>query len=437
MLTAGKGEEEDSDDEGEEEKKNADSEGEDDNNSDDDGMDIDKETEDAHVRLEKSVENEKKKAREQKKSSSARQARGKIAKFAQPIFTMFESYEKSMPTDEYGVSIEDLRLAEMESEAAGALLSAKSTAEQLLKSASGGSKNIALAQEDSAGTDANEMPWKIVSSQVRLQFTCDFKNVPLSGRADMRALKTVVGRLNPLKLCLLRGSEQDIESTAQQVSGTQMQSQMAMEVHTSANGDVVTIRALPDRISLSIPPELMPASTFEIKGNDDAVAVIGGVPPPPCLVSAVKGTVEEVKNESGLRRVRLRDGGAAEDSVLAEDVEVAEDTLPDEFGVKTAEPVCGEGANLDLVSVKEPVAVSVGEVSLSGLKQAFEAEGLSVESVTATNDDGSMGVTLVLDGQVTIRMDDGINSIFIEGAPVASYWKARKIIYQRFAFLMC
>ena len=142
-------------------------------------MDIDKETEDAHVRLEKSVENEKKKAREQKKSSSARQARGKIAKFAQPIFTMFESYEKSMPTDEYGVSIEDLRLAEMESEAAGALLSAKSTAEQLLKSASGGSKNIALAQEDSAGTDANEMPWKIVSSQVRLQFTCDFKNVPL------------------------------------------------------------------------------------------------------------------------------------------------------------------------------------------------------------------------------------------------------------------
>lgn len=442
MLTAGKGEEEDSDDEGDEEKEKEEDANEDGDESDENDMDVDEGTEDAHIRLEKRIEKEKKKDKERKKSSSARQARGKIAKFAQPIFTMFESYEKTLSADEYGVSIEDLQLAEMESDAAGALVSAKSAAEQMLKNASGGGKNLALVQDDSTGADTNEMPWKIVSSKVRLQFTCDFKNIPLSGRADVRALKTVISRLDPLKLCLLRGSEDDMDSTMQQISGTQTQSQTTLEVHAPANGDAVAIRALPDRINLTIPPDLMPSSMFEIKGDDDAAGAVGGAPPPPCLVSAVAGSVEEVKNEHGLRRVRLRDRGTAdaEPAGAKKDDEAtveAEETLPDEFGVKTMEPVCGEGASLNLASAREPVAVSVGEVSLSGLKQAFEAEGLSVESVTATNSDGGMGIALVLDGQVTVRMDDVVNGLFIEGAPVSAYWRARKIIYQRFAFLMC
>lgn len=441
MLTAGKGEEEDSDDEGDEDKEKEGDDHEDGDESDENDMDVEDETEDAHIRLEK--KKEKRKDKERKKSSSARQARGKIAKFAQPIFTMFESYEKTLPADEYGVSIEDLRLAEMESEAAGALVSAKGAAEQLLKAASGAGKG---GQEDTSGADANEQPWKIVSSKVRLQFTCDFKSTPLSGRADVRAVKTVVSRLSPLKLCLLRGSADEIDSTVQQIAGTQTQSLTEMEVHAPANDEVVSIRALPDRINLTIPPDLMPSSMFEIKGDADAFGAVGGAPPPPCLVSAVGGTVEEVKNEHGLRRVRLRDRGAVDEDAAAEKKKEAEedppaeaeDALPDEFGVKTMEPVCGEGASLDLASAQEPVAVSVGEVSLSSLKTAFEAEGLSVESVTSTNSDGGIGIALVLNGQVTVRVDaDGVNGLFIEGAPVEAYWKARKIIYQRFAFLMC
>ena len=80
--------------------------------------------------------------------------------------------------------------------------------------------------------------------------------------------------------------------------------------------------------------------------------------------------------------------------------------------------------------------MSVGEVSLSSLKRAFEEAGLSVESSTITCSDGSFQIVLLIDNQVSVRKDGEGNNLLIEGAPVAAYWAVRKIIYSRFAFLM-
>jgi hypothetical protein len=307
------------------------------------------------------------------------------------------------------------------------------------KNSAGGGGTDASMGGNGTDMNGNEQPWKIVSSLVKLQFTCDFKNVPLSGRADLRAVKAVVSQLNPLNLCLLRGSETDMEATAQAVRGQDRQ------VSAPGNGESVAVRALPDRISLTIPPELMPPAMYEISDGDGDTTGLGGEGggpvAPPCLVSAVKGAVEEVSNKNGLRRVRLAapaDEGGEKEEEEEEETALLNQGYPDEFGVKTAEPVCGPGATLDLQSAREPVAVSVGEVSLSSLKASFERAGLQVESVTAKRADGGMSVVLVLDGQVTVRLDDdGVNGLLIEGAPVPAYWQARKIVYSRFAFLMC
>ena len=165
--------------------------------------------------------------------------------------------------------------------------------------------------------------------------------------------------------------------------------------------------------------------------------------------------MEEVKNENGLRRVRLSDRGIDEEkgeeaAVAAaapageegkvdgeEEAEEEEDYFPDVLKYKTMPAAGGPEAQLSLADAHEDVAVSVGEVSLSSLKASFEEAGLTVESSTVTNDDGSIQIVLVIDGQVMVRKEDGDgNNLLVEGAPVAAYWAVRKIIYSRFAFLM-
>jgi hypothetical protein len=119
LLTAVKGTEEDSDDDDNDDKGGADLGDEDED--DDDDMDVEGGGggSNSNTTTAKKVRQERLKEKERRKNNTARQSRSKIAKFAQPIFTMFESYEKTQSTvvgavdAEYGVGLDDLRLAEM------------------------------------------------------------------------------------------------------------------------------------------------------------------------------------------------------------------------------------------------------------------------------------------------------------------------------------
>ena len=101
------------------------------------------------------------------------------------------------------------------------------------------------------------------------------------------------------------------------------------------------------------------------------------------------------------------------------------------------------------------IVLSAGEVSLNELKVALEKEGqMHVELQTISSHDGSILTLLLCDSQVIIRKNpkihrysstankhgrssthEGMNDFLIEGPPVAAYWKAREILYSKFAFL--
>ena len=41
-------------------------------------------------------------------------------------------------------------------------------------------------------TQDSDAPWKLVGVKSKVQFTCGLKEVPVSGRADFKAIKTVI-----------------------------------------------------------------------------------------------------------------------------------------------------------------------------------------------------------------------------------------------------
>jgi hypothetical protein len=56
-----------------------------------------------------------------------------------------------------------------------------------------------IEQADAADVDN---PWKLVAVRTRVQFTCGLKDVGMSGRADFKAIKTVIRYL----ICLIVSS---------------------------------------------------------------------------------------------------------------------------------------------------------------------------------------------------------------------------------------
>ena len=50
------------------------------------------------------------------------------------------------------------------------------------------------------------LPLKTVSVPMRVQFTCEFKEISgISGRADIKAMKAIAAKVNPARLIILRG----------------------------------------------------------------------------------------------------------------------------------------------------------------------------------------------------------------------------------------
>jgi hypothetical protein len=47
-----------------------------------------------------------------------------------------------------------------------------------------------------------------------VQFTCGFKDVPLAGRADFKAIKTMISKVAPVRVVALRGREADCLAVA-------------------------------------------------------------------------------------------------------------------------------------------------------------------------------------------------------------------------------
>ena len=369
----------------------------------------------------------------------------RIAKFAQPLFPLFNTLERVWAEDEYGAAVDDMNLRVDED------VAAPTTGAPALPRAP------VVAPTASAKDDQDPetlLPFKIMSSRIKVQFTCAFKVTSMSGRADIRAVKALTARVQPSRVVVLRGRSQDCDAVAQQLGTLSTTAPKASLVGTAntgattctsfapANFETVRFTVRTDRVNLLIPSALLPASMKELHRSNASLEVSGSGS---CTLSSVSGIAQEQAIASsnaasasgfGWRKVRLITSNTESNTENTAVVVAEEEDVPtaDEFGFATAVGGINAAKCIEPIPQRHNVTVSVGEVSFNALKAALLQAGIATESVTATSADGQVGTMLVCEQQVMIKRA-AENDFVVEGPPVAVYWAVRKVLYAHFAFL--
>ena len=267
-----------------------------------------------------------------------------------------------------------------------------------------------------------------------MQFTCDFKILTAyNGRADVKAIKTLINQVSPKRLVVLRGGAADVKMVSE-IREANIQSKDRLFFVPKANTSV-SFEERSDRIRLHIPQSLLPTTMQQVRStsgaNNCSVFTINGIslhssfslhncihtlkysgmvePKAPITLSQTAPPEAEAEGAEGDIEIHQED----EDDDPEESLEVALKT-PDVRGQLVFDGV-GIGA------------ISVGEVQLKSLKEALESAGMAVEYKL-----GITGSMLVCTNQVVIRKD-GENDFVIEGPPNIAYYEARKILYAQFA----
>lgn len=253
------------------------------------------------------------------------------------------------------------------------------------------------------------VPTKLVSSSLRVQFTCEFKELNLSGRADFKALKTVISKVTPARLLILRGNDADCSSllTYAKASG--------IEGFAPRNRSTVSFEVHSEKLRVQIPQSLMPSSMRPVRLFSSAANALVDTK---CSVTAISGLLEESKSlvQEGTRLVKYQ--GEQENEHIDEESKLEhmhEATTTREQKLNLRDGCIG--------------VVSVGEVTLNSLGQLIGASGTSVEFRI-----DSQGAVLVCGEQVLIRKEN-LSDFAIEGPPVPAFYEARKALYQQFAFV--
>ena len=388
------------------------------------GMDIEKSATNDESLKRHSLGQEQVMKEKTKRVKTQKQA-AKIAKFAAPLFPMFETNEKAWVTDEYGVSLSDLNIRKEDPSSAVNMGNFTSNL-KTLQSIQNSDPLVSSSEE------FEDMPFKIVSHDAKVQFTCDFKIVLMNSRADIRAIKTVVSKLTPARVVVLRGKTNDCEAVINAITN----SSQNVDVSAPENNQSISFEVRTDRVNLMIPSMLLPTSMKEIKASasvDEGSSMNNSL-----MLSTIKGQAVETASSGleGVRKVKLTKTVAVDEPETSTDyVEEGlenEEDIPNEFGFRATEK---EDPDADIaIQNDNGITLSVGEVGLNSLKSAIIDAGIKVESITTTSKDGEVSTILVCDKQVIIRKEND-NDFMIEGPPVPAYWKTRTILYSHFAFL--
>ena len=272
-----------------------------------------------------------------------------------------------------------------------------------------------------------EIPWKLVPAKLRVQFTCEFRELNLSARADLKAIKTLTTKVSPTRLVVLRGSAADCEAVLDFAKGS------GIEAHAPANNVCVSFQVLSEKLKVQIPQNLLPGSMKALRVFSAASA---GLSDTKCSVSTLGGHVLEARSSAGQEGTRLvkYQGAAAESTELVGSTQSVHVVEGDEDAAEMAVDGTPAGTTdcLDEVLTLRDTnigVVSVGEVTLSSLRQLIETTGTPVEFRLS-----GVGGILVCDGQVVISKDAN-NEFVLEGPPVPAFYVARKALYQQFAFV--
>lgn len=271
-----------------------------------------------------------------------------------------------------------------------------------------------------------------------MQFTCDFKLAPANnGRADVKAIKTLVNQVSPKRLVVLRGGAADVKMVSEIREANSHDKDrhfFVPKINTTISFD-----GRCDRIRLLIPQSLLPSTIKQVRAPSGSSY---------CSVFTISGTSTHSSYSLHDCAHTLKYSGTAEPkpsiastqslpTVLRSDetegdIEIYpvedDEEADDSFRVDLDAPNHPEREKGQLIFDGLGMGtISVGEVQLKTLKEALESAGMSVEYRLGTS--GSM---LVCANQVVIRKD-GENDFVIEGPANIAYYEARKILYAQFA----
>lgn len=271
---------------------------------------------------------------------------------------------------------------------------------------------------------AEAVPTKLVATSMRVQFTCEFRELNLSGAADLKALKMVVSRMTPARMVVVRGSEADCSSLLSHARTNHI------EGHAPSQRGAVVFEVHSEKLRVQVPQGLLPAAMRPIRVYQTAV---GGLADTKCSVAALRGLLEEsrIAGEEGTRLIKYQ-GVPNVDVTAVTAAGGTEEEAPDSTA-QAKDPA--EADELPVMEQKVVLSdscigvVSVGEVTLNSLKQLIEATGTQVE-----NRIDSRGALLVCGDQVIVRKER-LGDFAIEGPPVPAFYEARRALYQQFAFV--
>lgn len=249
-----------------------------------------------------------------------------------------------------------------------------------------------------------QIPHKLQHSAQKMQFTCEIltQSVP-TGRMDFKAFKALLTRVTPNKLLVIKGAEEDFSSVMAHCKTN------GIECYAPQNRHSVTFSMHADHLQIHIPHHLLPK--HYAKFTKSATSSLAG----DCTVYSLQGEVMltaqswSAGSQEGSRLLRYQ-------GVKGVENEQEDDNEQDLFK--------------QLLQLEEERlgAVSVGEVTLNQLKQAYEAIGMKAEFHI-----GSQGGVLMINDQVILRKEN--NNFVIEGPPIKTYYDVRRVLYQQCAFL--
>lgn len=384
-----------------------------------------------------------------------------IAKFLNSNFVMFESkVPVIVKMDEYGMSNDDLVFRDIQSTESRYAIRDRGQLKQRLtqqQNALGGSSagimaDVASEGNTEGGVGMNSQkkagavsitnaagqslsipvpksnPTKLIAVEERVQFTCDFKEFNLSGRLDFKAMRALIQKVSPVRLLVLRGSENDCDQVVK------FAETMNIQAFSPRNRRSVAFEVFTERLKLQIPRTLIPTN-LQIVRPAGGVVTSGGLSSANassgaadgasnCTICVLRGDVSiseaggSSMNQEGSRIVKYlgnKETGAKKADGEDEDETTDEDS---ELGVTGLLPK-------DDVPIG---VVSLGEVTMGQLKQLLEGANIKTDFKLTT-----AGGILVCADQVIIRKDN--NNFSIEGPPVKAFFEARRVLYNQFAFL--
>jgi cleavage and polyadenylation specificity factor subunit 2 len=391
--------------------------------------------------------------------------KNKIGTFAESNFPMFESKSILLTHDDYGGTIDDLNFHDLTSSAV--LRHAKNVANASARLVAYGGKDVqdqelgilgklsAIAEaneefDNSTSNIQNGIPWKLVAVAMKTQFTCTLQDISIGGRADFKAIKTLISKVCPARIIVLRGNKEDCEKVSNYATNS------GFESFFPNNNEEISFQVVAARIQLKV-PKLRPEYLRTIRGSlIENVGVNSSYQDNSnCIVSVLSGKLSE-SNEGivsdGIRIVQLQDDEeelnveeevdeeeeeeiVEKDGVMEDEDENNDDEDEDTHLLRTDKDYKSEQVDdiedFDTSCLSSTVGlISVGEVNLNRLKHLIEQRGTGI---TVEYRLGANGGMLVLGGQVLIRKEND-NDFIVEGPPVPAFFEARKVLYQQFTY---